>query len=380
MKVFSSRVFIYVLLMALPLNAGAQKASFSRALNKVVKGVEASARPQSVKNAAASVMKSEKALGGSRVRDMFEASFHPLPKDAPKNFMAANQRLQQEVLSNFLEKEAFLSLQKSLAKKPVQFLLYDGVIPYAKLIDPSSRVILVGETHEQQRVAEEMLKILLDYKKAFPNKNIYYASEFVDDLSTSAQPVRALKPQEIKTAVRKRPFYRPYTYWVMRSGIPVIGLEDTAISAQAVAENYTANSNSAAYRMWSSPAGVEARNNHWAGIIENILKTDPKAVVFVHAGMGHTNYNQPAALSLKLREYRPFVMEFNYALGASLNGLLEEYAPFPQSVNRYRMQLRAKDERAFHNLLAVRVMKDKRWALATGCDMHVFFHDWVRFR
>ena len=367
-------------LFLLPLNGYGQRASFTRALKKTAKKMETFSRPASVKNAAAAMLQSEAALGGSRMRDMLEPLFKSLPSHTKKDFTAANKHLQEEALTNFLEKEAYLSLQKELVNKAVLFQMYDATIPYSKLINPSARVILVGETHEQKRVAEEMLFMMLNYQSAYPEKRVYYASEFVDDLSVPGQGVRILTMAEVNSAVRKRPFYRPYTKRIVRSGIPVVGLEDPAVSAQAVAQNYTSNTDCPAYKRWSSPAGVDARNKHWVGIIENILQQDPNAVVFVHAGMGHTNYNQPASLAHKLRKYKPFVMEFNYALGAHMNPLLEQYAPFPQEMNRYRVQLRARNEQAFYHLLAVRVMKDKRWALAVGCDMHVFFHDWGRSR
>lgn len=355
----------------------AQKDSFTRALRQVTRQVEQSSRPQSVKNAAASLLQMEKTLGGSCARDMFSASFKSLPERLPQEFTQHNAQLQQKALHNFLEKEAYLSLQKASVNKSVLFQLYDSVIPYGKLIPPSARVVLVGETHEQRRVMQEVLSMLVDYQKAHPQKKVYYASEFVDDLSAEENGFYAISREEINKAVRKRPFYRPYTEWIIRFGIPVVGLENPVVSDQAIAEDYTHNEGSDAYRVWSSPAGVDKRNNYWARVIKNILQKDPNAVVFVHAGLGHTNYNQPGSLALKLRAYQPFVLEFNYALGANLNGLIEKYAPFPKNINQYRAQLRARDEFSFYNLLAVRVMQDKRWALAVGCDMHVFFHDWA---
>lgn len=378
MRIFSRGMLTLLAVLFCASNSMAQKAAFTRAFKKITRQVESSSRPQSVKNAAASLLQSEEKLGGSRARDMFESFFKPLPLGTPSGFVAQNRRLQEAAIRNLLEKEAYLSLQKEVVNKAVVFQLYDGVIPYGKLIDPASRVVFMGETHEQKRVAQEVFLLMASYQKEHPDKHIYYASEFVDDLSASGTDIRFLKKEEIPWAVRKRPFYRPYTEWILKFGIPVVGLENPSVSLQAVAENYTHNASSAAYRKWSSPAGVAARNKYWAHIIENILQKDPQAVVFVHAGMGHTNYNQPEALSLKLRKYKPFVLEFNYALGANLNGLIEQYAPFPKEINQYRARLRSQDEWKFYNLLAVRLMKDKRWALATGCDMHVFFHDWAR--
>ena len=259
------------------------------------------------------------------LRDYFALN----PQSASPQLIKENEQLQELLVKKWLERDFYaFSHQKQLLEN-VLVEVIQGKIDYLNYIPHDARLIMLGEIHEQDWMAGSAENAVLQFKQAYPDKNIYYVSEFID--AVPEQGIYLLsKEKEVEALVNKRPYYRPMTKRMIAAGVRVVGLENPEISTELARIGYTQNfPNTQLAWKTISPSGMRERNMYWEKIIRRIYAQDPDAVVFVHAGFGHTNYNQPKALSILLKDLQPFVVEYAAPGVGDFNTLLERNIPLP---------------------------------------------------
>ena len=288
---------------------------------------------------------------------------------ASANVLRQNREIQEAIIKKWLERDFYASGHTQQVSQGVAVQAVQGKIDYLNYIPYDTRLVMLGEVHEQDWMVNEVERIILQFKKAYPQRNVYYASEFID-----AVPGEELffltKEKQTEQFVRKRPYYRAVTNRMIAAGVHVMGLEDPQISQELLRIGYVSDFyNTPLAWKTIAPAGMRERNLYWARLIRKIYEQDPDAVVFVHAGFGHTNYNQPETLSVMLKEFNPFVVEYSAAVFGDFNTLLRKHIPIPAEVLQQgrKMLLLRPDQAVFY----VRHMFGKRSALVAGCDLHI---------
>ena len=320
------------------------------------------------------------ALRGSHLRALAKGGFVDLdemledyfclnPQSVSAAVLKENQEIQKALVQNWLERDFYAVTHSKQLQQGVSVTAVQGKINYLDYIPYNARLVMLGEIHEQDWMVREVEQSILQYKKAFPDKNVYYASEFIDAVP-GPQLYILSKEKEAEIFVQKRPYYRNITKRMIAAGIRVVGLENPQLSKELVRVGYTQNfPNTQLAWKTVSPTGMRDRNMYWAKIIRRIYEQDPDAVVFVHAGFGHTDYNQPNPLSLLLKDLRPFVVEFAAPGVGDFNTLLEKHFPVPWNTVLQGRELF--NQNPSRQVLYIRYMKNKRSALVGGCDLHI---------
>ena len=367
-----------LLLGAFPLSSWAQLQKLPSVVAKELLGSSASAaggRIVGVSPSAAAVLSQRKNYiknleenGFEDLNTMLEDYFTLNPQAATSKLLQQNKEMQRALVAHWLERDAYAYSRKGELQKNVQVEPVQGKIDYLNYIPYDARLVLLGEVHEINWMAQNVEEALMQFKRAHPDKNIYYASEFVD-----APPVPELyilkKEKEVDQLVVKRPYYRPLTKRLLAAGVWVVGLENPALSRELLRTRYTSFQQTPLAWKTIAPSGMQERNQYWAQIIRRIYAQDPDAVVFIHAGMGHTDYNQPFSLPLLLKEFKPFVVEYSSFGIGDFNTLLERNIPIPISVRGLGRQLQQSNPS--QPVFLIRWMKSKRSALVGGCDLHI---------
>lgn len=303
--------------------------------------------------------------GFYRANQAFSHYLLPNTSTAPSgDFLMQNSVLFHKTIEKYLHNSFYLKENPVLPN----FSLKTEKIDYTEYIPYDSRVILLGEVHEVNWIVSEVEQAVYQYKKTYPHRNIYYASEFVD---ASEEGIFVLGNEEdVRRLVRKRPYYREVTHRLIRAGINVVGLENPELSSQGLKVAYRNGWEESEFA-WKviSPAGMKNRNVYWSSIIRQILLQDPEAVVLVHAGLGHTGYNQIESLPWQLKEFSPYVVEFMDKSLQNLNPMLEEHAEIPFSILREGRMLQQQYPQK--EVKTIRHFPGKRSAVAVGCDLNI---------
>ena len=301
--------------------------------------------------------------------EMLQGYFALNPQKASPKMRQQNQQIQKELVRKWVSRDFYASQRLREIQKGVSFDTVSNKINYAKYLPKDARLIMLGEVHEIAWMVEQVEEAILQFKKAHPDKKIYYASEFID--ATPGKEVYVLLDRyDVENLANKRPHYQKITKRLLEAGVEVVGLENPAV-AQTLRQLKPEEILTDSKQGWQliSAQAMQQRNAYWAQIIRQIYQQDPQAVVFVHAGLGHTDYNQPYSLPWILKEYAPFVIEFSGMGMERVNTLLERNIPIPQKeMNKgYEMFLNNHDASVY----SVRHMTDKRSALVAGCDLHI---------
>ena len=280
-----------------------------------------------------------------------------------------DEQLRRILVRDWLERDFYAARYMQALRKNILVQAVQGKQDYTRYIPSGTRLVIMGEIHQQNWMVNEVERVILQLKARYPDKNIYYASEFVD-ASDSEQLYILQHEYDVERLVRKRPYYRAVTSRLMKAGVRVVGLEDPVLSEEFIRVGGSSFSRQSAFA-WKavSSVAVKKRNLYWARIIRRIYEQDPRALVVVHAGMGHTNYNQSIALPWLLKEYKPFVTEFSER-NIQFNTLLNGHVPFSEEVYSQARNLLRKDP--IRPVYLVRHLKSKRAAVSLGCDLSIY--------
>ena len=287
----------------------------------------------------------------------------------PPEVLAQNEKWQQAMVRHWLALDFYVSQHQEQLNQNVSSAAVQGKIPYADYIPEKERLVLLGEIHGQKWIRQEIISLLEQLKRKTPTRPIYYASEFLFADSDSA--IHLLEKADIDAFKVVPQEYDAFFQRILQTGVQIVGLETAELRLKkeevALPPWQTA-------RIWKafSPVGMYNRNLYWAQRIKKILEENPTALVVVHAGISHLNYNQIHSLPRLLKELDPFVMEFS--LEASINPIFDKAAPMRAEVLLEGTQLRQANPE--QPVFFVRRVTDKRTAWILGCDVSIksYFH------
>lgn len=280
-----------------------------------------------------------------------------------------NERLQEALVKQWLDRDFYASSRQDQLRAGLEAHAVQGKIDYVQYIPYNTRLVLLGEVHEEDWMSGGVEEAVMQFKRAYPDKNIYYASEFID--AAAGEGLYFLtKEKDADKFVLKRPYYRPLTKRMIAAGVNVVGLENPEFSQELTRNDRPWNfTNTPLAWKTVSVVGMRERNAYWARIIRRIYAQDPDAVVFVHAGLGHTDYNHPHSLAGMLKAFRPFVVEFSAPKVGDFNTLLERNLPLTaEALEEGWLLYKTNPQKP---IFYIRYMKDKRSALVAGCDLHI---------
>ena len=351
---------IFLLLCCISLSLPAQADGWPRLLKKAKQGKAAAARRMKVNsvppvargrrirsnpriNRAVTrrVVSTPKAVQAARLdskaymRLSQEAPFHQMaPVSAPAVvlrpldpvFAAKNDALAWPWLSVVDKDLQFLQEYKKemLNVLKVSYLPIKD-INYASFIPSTARKIYVGEEHWQPVIYEAFEKLIFQYQKMYPQRQIIVLAEFVSDrLFPWQEPGRPVRPLEMPFRQNNAIF--SFFNRFVKKGIQVVGLEDVAY-VQEHAEMITPFDNEA-----QSVKGMKERNEHWRNIIDRVATQNPQAVLFIYAGSLHTHYRAPYSLANSSPQNFVLQLETN-TLGKDIPfGFVMQNETFVQSV------------------------------------------------
>lgn len=250
-----------------------------------------------------------------------------------------NELLAEQARTRRLEDIKYFLDNRDFFKSKVTFF-ETKKINYIKRIPPVAKTILIGEYHDRL-VLDDVLEIIRQYKQAYPNKRLYYASEFIQDSGKDAMPVLLTTQSAVDEQLR-HVNYVVLMDDLLRLGVPIVGLERPRYFPEIQKETEFAAD--------VSFVGMKERNRHWAKIINQLRAKDPEAVIFVHAGIEHLTYHTLNSLPSFLKNAKTVVINLSAA-----NQFFEDLLP---SSNCYGCK-------------QVWVCSDKRVSRVLGSDMVV---------
>lgn len=273
--------------------------------------------------------------------DVLPWSFRVLPHQDNGLEQAAvlrNNRL--ELASRLLFEHAIRRLRAHRADIKAH-LQYARSADLVSLIPAEAKFIFLGEVHHQPAIEKQILYILAHYRKKYPERKIMVLTEFVLDTDVS------LLPREMDQRVTSK---RAFFDLLMKWRIPIFGLEEPAARADAGEEIFSETGNPTF--LSATALSVQTRNRHWIKQIQAMHESYPDMIFFIYAGLGHTEYNFPAAVSAAFNPKETFAMDF--FVGKRLR-----FTPF---------------DRAFSGVFSgpgVWYWKDPRYARLAGFDVSV---------
>lgn len=287
-------------------------------------------------------------------------------RNVPPEILRQDEKRRRMLVQNWLDRDFYATQYMQNLRKNISVQAVQGKKDYTRYIPEESRLVIMGEVHQQNWMVNEVERAVLQLKNKYPDKNIYYASEFVD-ASGPGNLYILQDAKDVEHLVRKRPYYRAVTNRLRAAGVRVVGLEDPALSEEFIRMGRDPFFRQTAFA-WKavSASGLKKRNAYWTHIIRQIYAQDPRALVVVHAGLGYTNYNHANSLPWMLKEFNPFVTEFS----EKLNTLLEKHAPvMPETYEQARALLH---KNPIVPVYFVRHFKSKRAAVSVGCDLSIY--------
>lgn len=178
-------------------------------------------------------------------------------------------------------------------------------VNYAELIDPDARLILLGETHNQPLILDQIQALLKQYRAAYPTRRIYLLTEFASYHSPELRGKGQVKSM-LLDAVRIERYRALFVLSMLRLDIKMGGLEHRSVLHSTL----RGKDEAAWVAKYSNVAAVEQRNAFWTQAINQYRQNDPEGIYFVYCGADHALYNNPSSVSIRLKDSMPFVINF----------------------------------------------------------------------
>ena len=364
--------WILFLLVAclLPCRAQVQKMPFTVAKEIISSASEAALVPSSARNAqglAAKVSFWEEQVSALHIDMALGPYFLPNPQIVSEAQRQENQKMQFEMVRHWLEKEYAAFKHSASLSRCVRTHITAGEIDYLDFIPSQPRLLLLGEIHAIPWIKQEIFTLIKQIQAAYPDRPIYYASEFI--YADGDNPGAVLQSEsEVAHFSISMPFYREFNALLFDTGVRMVGLEnpENGLKGKLNREGTHFWHSAQSWNVFS-PQGVRERNRYWAEIIHGIYAKDPQALVVVHAGNGHTSYRQLNSLSRLLQPYKPFVVDFSY--------LKKTYAPSEKylaiSPQAAEQACRKQTEKPGEPIYFVQALDGKRAAWLMGSNLFV---------
>lgn len=231
-------------------------------------------------------------------------------------------------------------------------------VDYTTLVDPSARIIFLGERHYVGNIRRQIAQTVLAYRKAYPHKKVYLLTEFLE-MNYPYEADRHLYRNVLFEGKKIFWQYAPLFVRLQQSGVSVHGLEplqglrEIARSLNLPDPNFTRGS--------LSLVGQAIRNQSWAHTIRRFAQQNPDAVIFVYTGFSHSSYKYLENLPSMLREFPSQMFLFDLAGEDTLNPALRDL--FDEAF--------LEDSKA----LSVTVLKEPKYRRLLGADVLVYVHE-----
>lgn len=250
--------------------------------------------------------------------------------------------------------------------------VFVGNIDYKKFLPQDIDYLYIGELHKETRIQQEIAQIIHELPKIYPDRTIYLATEMVpakeellDDLSQLPYSRKAML-SFLEGA--EEYFSSKVIRAALDENIPVVGLEpQVAIMNESLADGKDFLSKEDFEEYASSLEGMYFRNNFWAGVINELRRRDPAALVVVYAGIDHVAYHNPSAVST-LVEGKSFVIQV--AIPGYLRSINPFFRHFKES-DAIRKQFHSSDDAKLVNSWVI----SQKYNRLLGNDLSIVVHE-----
>lgn len=189
-------------------------------------------------------------------------------------------------------------------------------VDYVSLIDPSAKIIFLGERHYVGNIRKQIEQVVLQYRKAHPRKKVYLLTEFLE-MNYPNEPNYGLYQGVMFKGKKMSWSYASVLFRLRQNGVSVFGLEplrglkDLAQKMRLPDPNFSRSS--------LSLIGQYIRNKSWMDTIRRVALQNPDAVIFVYTGLGHSSYKYLESLPFMLKDFSSQVFLFDMVGDDTLN-------------------------------------------------------------
>ena len=230
-------------------------------------------------------------------------------------------------------------------------------VDYMPLINPSAKIIFLGERHYVANIRKQIEQLVLQYRKAHPHKKVYLLTEFLE-MNYPDEPNYGFYRGVVLKGKKMSWTYLSVLLRLQQKGVKVLGLEPFRGLKELAQELRVPDPN---FRRGSlSLIGQYIRNKSWANTIQAAVLQNPDAVFFVYTGFGHSSY--------KYLENLPFMLK-SYPSQVSLFDILGDDTLNPAFADLF------KEDFLFDNkTIAVTELKNAKYRRLLGADVLVYVH------
>lgn len=230
-------------------------------------------------------------------------------------------------------------------------------VDYMPLINPSAKIIFLGERHYVANIRKQIEQLVLQYRKAHPHKKVYLLTEFLE-MNYPDEPNYGFYRGVVLKGKKMSWTYLSVLLRLQQKGVKVFGLEPFRGLKELAQELRVPDPN---FRRGSlSLIGQYIRNKSWANTIQAAVLQNPDAVFFVYTGFGHSSYKYLENLPFMLKSYPSQVFLFDILGDDTLN---------PAFADLF------KEDFLFDNkTIAVTELKNAKYRRLLGADVLVYVH------
>lgn len=240
----------------------------------------------------------------------------------PKVFGAlslTNERLMSVERVRYLKRVRFMEQNRQAVQEALRYGVTPLSVAYEKLIDPSATMIFLGEVHGNDVIQSEVVGLVNRYKKQYPRRRVYLATEFLADSAEDApfEPGLLVRgPSGFKNRIVASDQTGGTLTLLSLLDVPILGLEPyEQMMKLATRPGQKLPKEADLEQLMNSFVGMRRRNLHWTQRLQELRAHDPEAVIFVYSGIDHAAYHNPYALPGLLPSEKPFVIHFNVPEG-----------------------------------------------------------------
>ncbi len=220
---------------------------------------------------------------------------------------------------------------------------FKSKVDYKQLLENASKIVIIGETHPVDELREELRNNIKEFKKlgfthlameALPSARQQLLDDYYAGKATRQQVVEALK---------KDWGWSPESYMKLIDAAKEEGIKIVCLDVKLTKEQK---------EKWAKEKDYSAderfREAHWAKIMDEQLKADPKAKIMALVGMGHTGIDadRKGHLTTLTKEagYKPIVINL-YSRERLLKNLFDDAVETAKLQNeRFMIPVYGKDK------------------------------------
>ena len=242
-------------------------------------------------------------------------------------FLTTNTRFSQQnndwlirVAPLFKKQAVFIQEHRKEILSALKITEMDRPGLLVRSIRPETRLIMLGEVHGRNNLRAEMVSLLTEYRKKYPNRKMIIFSEFLPNFHPQFWKIGQAVPKDF---FEKNPAFSAGIYQIANQlDMDIYGLEDLNFTYLQTLKmsglDFTIANTS--FRV------MPVRNKYWESIIRSVMARTrqkyPDAVFFVHAGNMHINKSVLESLASMMKDENPFCIEFKNGFQSGLLGFL----------------------------------------------------------